>query len=163
MLKANVQEALNKQLNQEIESSYIYLSMAAWLEGKNFRGMARWMRVQAMEEWKHAMKFFDYVIERGGKVQLFDIAAPKSEWANVQDIFADSHKHEMKITGLIYGLAKLVDGEADYATQVFLQWFVTEQVEEEASVEQVVAKLKLVGDGHVGLLFMDAELGKRAG
>jgi ferritin len=163
MLKPKIQDALNGQLNAELASSYLYLSMAAHFEEKNFRGMGRWMRVQAQEEWAHAIKFFDFIISRGGQVSLPAIDAPKSQWASVVDVFDDSYKHECKISGLINGLMKLVESESDFATRAFLQWFVTEQVEEEANVEFIVNRLKMMGEGNVALFMLDSELGKRAG
>lgn len=163
MLKANVQDALNKQLNAELASSYLYLSMAAWFEEKNYRGMGHWMRTQAQEEYGHAMKFYGYIIERGGRVVLGQIGAPKAEWGGISEAFQDAYAHEIQVTRWIHELTKLVMGESDFATQSFLQWFINEQVEEEANVEQIVEKLKMVGESNVGLLFLDSELGKRAG
>jgi ferritin len=162
MLKANVQEAFNNQINAEISSTYLYLSMAAYFEAKNFRGLATWMELQAREEWKHAMKFFGQVNERGGRVILKQIDAPQSEWKSVLDAFEHALSHEIKVTEKIHGLMKLAISESDYATQAFLQWFITEQVEEEASATLIVEKLRLSGDSHVGLLILDGELGKRA-
>jgi ferritin len=163
MLKPKIQDALNGQLNAELASSYLYLSMAAWFEAKNFRGMARWMRTQSHEEWSHGMKFFDFIVSRGGRVSLAAVDAPKAEWANVPEVFEDSYKHECKVTGLINGLMKLVETESDFASRAFLEWFVTEQVEEESQVELIVEKLKMMGESHVALFLLDGELGKRAG
>ena len=162
MLKANVQEALNNQINAEISSSYLYLSMAAYFEAKNFRGLARWMEIQAREEWKHAMKIFAQVHDRGGRVLLKQIDTPQSEWKSVLDVFEHVLSHEIKVTEKIHSLVKLAISESDFATQAFLQWFVIEQVEEEALATQTVEKLRLSGDSHVGLLILDGELGKRA-
>jgi ferritin len=162
MLKSNVQEALNNQLNAELNSSYLYLSMAAWFESRNFRGMAHWMQSQAQEEWKHGMKFYGFVHDRGGRVALKPLDAPKAEWASPLEAFEDAYKHECKITGLIYGLVKQAIAEGDYATQAFLQYFVGEQVEEESQALLIVEKLKMM-EGNVGLMILDAELGKRAG
>lgn len=162
MLKANIQEALNNQINAEIASTYLYLSMSAYFEAKNFRGLAKWMEVQAREEWKHAMKIFAQVNDRGGRVILKQIDAPPSEWKSVLDVFEHVLAHEIKVTEKIHALVKLAINECDYATQAFLQWFVTEQVEEEATAMLVVEKLRLSGDSHVGLLILDGELGKRA-
>jgi ferritin len=163
MLKANVQDALNKQLNAELASSYLYLSMAAWFEEKNFRGMGHWMRTQAQEEHGHAMKIYGYIIDRGGRVVLGQINAPKNEWDCISEAFQDSYNHETQVTRAIHDLTKLAMDNADFATQSFMQWFINEQVEEEATVEQIVEKLKMVGESNVGLLFLDSELGKRAG
>jgi ferritin len=163
MLKPNVQDALNTQLNAEVASSYLYLSMAAHLESQNFRGMAHWMQTQAREEWKHAMKFFGHIIERGGHVTLKQIDAPKGEWKSVLDVFQDTLKHEQCVTAGIHGIVKLSTAESDYATQNFLQWFVNEQVEEESSAQTIVSRLQMMGDGNVGLFILDGELGRRAG
>jgi ferritin len=161
MLKTNVQDALNAQLNAEFASSYLYLSMAAWFDAKNFHGMAHWMRVQTGEEWKHAMKFYTFINDRGGRVLLKQLDAPKTEWASVLEVFEDAYKHECKITGLIHGLVKCATTESDLATQTFLQWFITEQVEEEAQAQLIVEKLKMMGDGNIGLFILDSELAKR--
>ena len=163
MLKPKVLEALNAQVNAELDSAYLYLSMAAWFESKNFRGMARWMRTQSHEEWGHGMKIYDFIVSRSGRVLLAAVDKPKAEWDSAAAIFADSYKHECKVTGLINGLMKLAESESDFATQAFLQWFVTEQVEEEAQVEFIVEKLKMMGESNIALFMLDAELGKRGG
>jgi ferritin len=162
MLKANVQEALNTQINAEVASAYLYLAMAAYFESKNFHGLGRWMEVQAREEWGHAMKIYHQVNERGGRVVLKQIDAPQSEWKSVPEVFDHTLAHEIKVTEKIHGLVKLATAECDYATLAFLQWFVTEQVEEENQVIEIVEKLKLMGESHVGLFMLDSELGKRA-
>jgi len=162
MLKANVQEALNNQINGEIASTYLYLSMAAYFESKNFRGLAKWMEVQAREEWGHAMKIFGHINERGGRVTLKQIDAPPSEWKSVLDVFEQTLTHELKVTEKIHAIVKLATSECDYATLAFLQWFVSEQVEEESQTTSIVEKLKLMGDGNIGLFILDGELGKRA-
>ena len=162
MLKANIQEALNNQINAEVSSAYLYLSMSAYFEAKNFRGLAKWMELQAREEWKHAMKFFAQVNDRGGRVTLKQIDAPQSEWKSVLEVFEHALAHEFKVTEMIHSLVKLAIAECDFATQAFLQWFVTEQVEEELTATLIVEKLRLSGDSHVGLLILDSELGKRA-
>ncbi|MGA2254753.1 MAG: ferritin [Thermoguttaceae bacterium] len=162
MLKANVQEALNNQINGEIASTYLYLSMTAYFETKNFHGLAKWMEVQAREEWSHAMKIFGHVNERGGRVILKQIDAPPSEWKSVLDVFEHTLSHELKVTEKIHALVKLATSESDYATLAFLQWFVSEQVEEEAQTTSIVEKLKLMGEGNIGLFILDGELGKRA-
>ncbi len=162
MLKANVQEALNNQINAEIASTYLYLSMAAYFESKNFHGLAKWMEVQAREEWGHAMKIFHQVNERGGRVILKQIDAPQTEWKSVLEVFEYTLSHEIKVTEKIHALVKLTTSECDYATLAFLQWFVTEQVEEENQVIAIVEKLKLMGESHVGLFMLDGELGQRA-
>ncbi len=162
MLKANVQEALNNQINAEIASAYLYLSMAAYFESKNFRGLAKWMEVQAREEWVHAMKIFHQVNQRNGRVILKQIDAPQTEWRSVLEVFEQTLSHELKVTEKIHALVKLATSECDYATLAFLQWFVTEQVEEETTATEIVERLKLIGESHVGLMMLDGQLGARA-
>jgi ferritin len=162
MLNPRVQEALNKQINAELFSSYLYLSMAAHFEAANLPGLASWMRAQAAEEKTHAMKIFDFVLDRGGRVALAAIDAPTSEWKSPRDVFEDVYAHERKVTGLIGHLVNLALEEKDHATHAFLQWFVNEQVEEERTASLLVDQLKLVGDSGVGLYMFDAQLGRRA-
>jgi ferritin len=155
-----MQEALNTQLNAELYSSYLYLSMAAYYEASDLVGFAHWMRVQAQEELFHAMKFYDFLHERGGKVVLAPIEGPETNWDTANAPFDHAYQHEQKVTGLINDLVNLAIEEKDHATNNFLQWFVKEQVEEEASASEVVQKLKLAGDGS-GLFMIDQELGTR--
>ncbi len=161
MLKKSIEEALNKQLNAELFSSYLYLSMAAYCETIPMKGFARWLRLQADEERAHGMKFFDYIIEAGGTVKLAKIDAPKAEWKSVGEVFDQVYEHEKKVTGLIHTLMDLAIKEKDYATQNFLGWFVKEQVEEEANASEIQAQIRMMGDivGH--LFWLDHELGKR--
>jgi len=161
MLKPNMQEALNAQLNAELYSSYLYLSMSAYLDSQSLAGMANWMRIQAQEELIHVMKFFDFIAERDGRVLLTQVDAPKTEWTSPLDVFQDALGHEQKVTGLINDLVDLSLGERDHAANTFLQWFVTEQVEEEATAKTIVDKLKLIGDNPVALYMLDGELGQR--
>ncbi len=154
-------EALNDQLNFELYSAYIYYSMAAYLESQDMPGFANWMKVQVKEELTHVDKFFTYICEREGRVLMKQIDAPATEWKSPLDVFQDAHKHEQIVTGRINKLVDLSLKESDHATNSFLQWFVTEQVEEEASVKTIIQQLKLAGkDGH-GLLMLDRELGTR--
>ncbi len=161
MLSSKVQEALNRQVNAELYSSYLYLSMVAHLEAKNFRGMAQWMRVQSGEETTHGMKIYDYILERGGGVTLTQIDAPKTSWASPVELFEDAYAHEQKVTAMINGLMDLVIAEKDHAGHDFLEWFVTEQVEEESNAQAIVEQLKLVGDSGVGVYMIDQQLGQR--
>jgi ferritin len=163
MLSKKMESALNGQLNAELYSSYLYLSMAAWFESANMQGMATWMKVQAKEEEAHGMKFFDHIVDRGGRVKLAAIEAPESEWASPLAAFEAVYAHEQKVTGLIVELVKLAEGEGDAASRAFLQWFVTEQVEEEKSADEIVQKLKLVKDMPPALLMLDGLLGQRGG
>ena len=161
MLSEKVQEELNKQLNAELYSSYLYLSMSAYFQSVNLSGFANWMRVQAQEELAHALKFYDYVNERGGRVVLRPVEAPLSEWDSPLAVFEHVYRHEQKVTGLINKLIDLAVKARDHATNNFLQWFISEQVEEEASADEVVQKLKLVGDDASGLFMIDRELAQR--
>ena len=162
MIDGRMQEALNKHANAEFYSSYLYLSMSAYFQSINLTGFAHWMRVQAREELAHAMKFYDHVIERGGRVSLQPVEAPQSQWDSPLAVFQDAYRHEQKVTGLINQLVDEAVQTRDHATNTFLQWFVSEQVEEEASVDAIVQKLRLVGDAPGGLLMIDHELGERA-
>jgi ferritin len=161
MLNEKIQAALNKQLNAELYSSYLYLSMSGYFQSINLPGFANWMRVQAQEELVHAMKFYDFINERGGRVMLQPVEGPPTEWSSPLDAFENAYKHEQKVTGLINDLVNLAVKEGDHATNIFLQWFVTEQVEEEASADEVVQKLKLMGDDGGGLFMLDREMGGR--
>lgn len=161
MISAKMQKALNDQVNEEMFSSYLYLSMAAYFEAKNLKGFANWFRIQSQEEQAHAMKFFNFILQKGGKVSLKQIEAPKSDWKTIPEAFSDTLKHEQKITGLINKLVEVSMAEKDYATHTFLQWFVTEQVEEEANVEDLIQKLEMIGENKSGLYMIDNELGSR--
>lgn len=161
MLSDKIQGALNDQLNAELYSAYLYLSMAAYFHAVGLGGFAQWMRVQAQEELVHAMKFYDFIGERGGRVRLKAIEAPPTEWSSPLEAFKTALKHEEMVSGRINDLMNLALSERDHATQIFLQWFVTEQVEEEASVGEVVQRLKLLGDARQGLFMLDRELGQR--
>ena len=160
-MNTTVQEALNEQIKNELYSAYLYLSMAAYLESVNFKGFAHWMRVQHDEEVTHAMKFFDYVYDRGGRVTLKPIDQPPAEFASVIDVFQKTLAHEQHVTGLIGGLLETAAQEKDYATQAFLQWFVNEQVEEEKNATDLLARLRIAGERGSSLLWIDKEAGKR--
>jgi ferritin len=161
MLSPKLQDAFNKQINAELYSSYLYLSMAAYFESKDLKGMAHWMDIQANEEKAHAMRIFNWVNDRSGRVLLTQIDAPKTEWKSPLEVFEEAYKHEIKITGMINELFTLVAIEKDGAGHDFLEWFCREQVEEEANAQLIVAQLKLVGDNGLGLYMLDQELGKR--
>ena len=156
-----MQKALNAQVNAELYSAYLYLSMSAQFGSKNLPGFANWMRVQCQEEMVHAMKFYDFIIERGGQVVLQAIEGPPTEWETPLAAFEAAYKHEQHVTSLINKLVDLAASESDHATHIFLQWFVTEQVEEEANADAVVQQLKLVGDSVQGLFMVDRELAQR--
>ena len=161
MLSSAVQDAMNQQVNAELYSAYLYLSMAADFEAENLHGMAHWMQVQAKEEAGHAMKFFKYVFERGGRVTLTAIAAPPAEWDSPQLVFEAVYKHECHVTSLINKLVEVAGAEKDYASGVFLQWFVNEQVEEEANASEILHQLKMIGDSKQGLYMLDRHLAQR--
>ncbi len=163
MLSKKMEDALNGQLNAEMYSAYLYLSMAAYFESITMTGMAKWMTVQAKEEHGHAMKFYEFIVDCGGRVKLAAIAAPDTEWASPLSVFEAAYAHEQKVTGLIGSLVKLAKDEGDTATAIFLQWFVTEQIEEEKSASEIVQKLKMIKDAAPALLMLDAILGKRGG
>jgi len=156
-------EALNEQAKWELFSSYLYLAMSAYFSATKLPGFANWMRVQAQEELMHGMKIFDYVIERGGRAELLAIDKPQFEWGSPLEVAEAVYSHEKKVTGLINGLVDLAAEEGDHATLNMLQWFVSEQVEEEANASEIVEKLKMVsGDKGIGVLYMlDRDLGGR--
>jgi len=161
MLDEKMQTALNKQMNAELYSSYLYLSMSAYFQSISLPGFANWLRIQAQEELVHAMKFYDFINERGGRVMLQPVEGPPTEWSSPLDVFENTYKHEQKVTSLINDLVNLAVKEGDHATNIFLQWFVTEQVEEESSADEVVQKLKLMGDAKGGLFMLDREMAQR--
>ena len=161
MLSEKMAAALNEQIIAELYSSYFYLSMNSYFESVSMAGFAHWMRQQAQEEMLHAMKIYDYLHERGGKANLTAIEQPPAQWNSALHVLEDVLAHEIKVTGLINDLVNLAIEERDHAANAFLQWFITEQVEEEAHVGAVVDKLKMVGDDMAGLFAIDQELGKR--
>lgn len=152
---------MNEQVNWELYSGYFYLSMSAYLESINLPGFANWMRVQAKEEQFHAMKIYDYINERGGRVDLKAIEEPPHEWSSPLEIFEETYKHEQKVTSLINDLVDLSMTEKDHATYNMLQWFVDEQVEEESTASELLGKLELIGKDTSTLFLMDQELSKR--
>lgn len=156
-----MEKAINSQIQAELYSSYLYLSMAAHFEAENLRGFAHWMRKQAEEERGHAMKFFDYMVERGGRVVLQALEAPKSSWSSPEEVFEEVLSHERKVTSLINRLYETAGEEKDYASQVMLQWFISEQVEEEASAEEVLARIRMLKGSPQGILMLDRELAQR--
>jgi ferritin len=162
MINSKVESALNDQIRKEFYSSNLYLSMAAHFASQNLKGFAKWMKVQATEETKHGMKIYEHLNERGGKIVLQQIDAPPSNWKSAKEIFAKAYQHEQKVTESINKIVGLARAEKDNATEIFLQWFVTEQVEEEASTNEIAQKLQMIGDNAPALVMLDAELGKRS-
>jgi len=158
MISKKVENELNKQINAELYSAYLYLAMSAWFESKNLKGFANWMRIQNQEETAHAMKFYDYVLERGGKITLKAIEMPKGSWKNVIEIFAETLKHEQYVTSLINNLMNVSLAEKDHAAANFLQWFVNEQVEEEANATDILEQLKMIEGKGPALFMLDREL-----
>jgi ferritin len=161
MITERMQKAIEEQINAELWSAYLYLSMSAYFERQNLQGFANWMKIQWQEEITHAIKFFDYVHERGGQIFLKPIAGVQTDWKNPADTFAETLKHEQHVTALINNLVNIAIEEKDHATSNMLQWFVAEQVEEEANAEQILVQLKLIGDNGYGLLMLDRELATR--
>ena len=161
MIGNAIQELMNEQINKELFSSYLYLSMAAYFEAKNLPGFANWMRIQSDEERGHAMKFYNFILERGGEVTLKAIDAPKTSWSSTLEVGEEVAAHEAKVTAFIYALYELAQKEKDYPAQMMLQWFITEQVEEEKNAAEIVANLKLIEERSTAILMMDHRLAKR--
>ncbi len=161
MLTEKMEKALNGQIQAEFYSAYLYLSMASYFEQNDLPGFANWMRTQFQEEQFHATKQFNYVLERGGKVVLGSIDAPPSTWESTLSVFEATLSHEQMVTGLINDLVYLARDERDNATEIFLQWFVKEQVEEEDSASTIIGQLKLIKDSPHALFMIDRELGQR--
>ena len=161
MLSEKVEKALNEQINAELWSAYLYLSMSMNFESKGLSGIANWFYVQFREEQDHARIFMNYINRRGGRVLLAPIAAVETEWERPIDAFAATLAHEQKVTSLINDLYAIAESEHDYATRDQLNWFVSEQVEEEETAKQYIDKLTLVGDNGMGLYMLDQELGQR--
>ncbi|MGH7168345.1 MAG: ferritin [Nitrospiraceae bacterium] len=161
MLSKALQDAINGQIQHEFYSAYLYLSMSAHFETVHLPGCARWMRLQSQEEASHAMKLFDFVLEREGRVVLQAIEQPPAKFKSPLNVFQQALEHERKVTGMIHGLYELAAKENDYATQVMLQWFINEQVEEERTANDIVEQLKMIGDQPAALFMLDKDLGAR--
>jgi ferritin len=156
-----IEEAVNKQINAELYSAFLYLQMSADFQSKNLPGFANWMQVQFGEENKHAMKFYKYILDRGGKVKLSAIDAPKQSWKTALEAFEEAYAHEQKITGMINDLLELARAEKDYPTESMLKWFVDEQVEEESQTLQMLEIIKGMGDSKNALYMLDHRMAKR--
>ena len=162
MLNKKVEEALNAQINAEMWSAYLYLSMSAWCAAEGKPGMANWYEVQFREEQDHARIFFNYVLQRGGRVNLRPIDAVPTEWKSALDEFESTLAHEQKVTALFNDLFALITVEFDYATQSMLKWFIDEQVEEEENAQNIIDNHRMLGDaGGYGLYVLDKELAAR--
>ncbi len=154
-------DAINDQINYELYSGFIYLSMATWCEEQNLPGFAHWLEVQYQEEFAHAMRFYRHITERGGRVILKEIEAPKTEWASPLEVFEDAYEHEKKVTARIYKIGDIADEEKDRGAMGLLQWFYDEQVEEEKNTSEIRDTLKRMGDSPHALFMLDKELGAR--
>ncbi len=161
MISDAMQKGINDQINKELYSSYLYLSMAAYFEGKNLPGFAKWMYVQADEERGHGMKLFEHLVDRGGRVTLAPIAGPQTEWKTSLEVFKQVQSHEAAVTASINALYETALKEKDYAAQVLLQWFITEQVEEEKNAADIVQQLELIDARGTAVLMLDHQLAKR--
>ena len=162
MIGERLNEAINNQIKNELESYYIYLSMAAYFESASLDGMGHWMRCQAHEEMIHAMKFYQHLIDRGGNVLLQDLRQLKTEWSSPLEAFKDALEHERFITGTINDLTTIAREDKDYQSEPLLAWFSDEQIEEEATAGKITDELEMIGDDKSALLMMDRELGQRA-
>ena len=161
MLNAQLENALNEQMNSELYSAHLYLSMAAYFETETLPGFAHWMRIQHSEEVSHALRIFDYINDRDGRAVINAIAQPPTEFESVQSAMEMAYDHERAVTAMIEDLYRVAQEHKDYATHVLLEWFIEEQVEEEKSALDIVDYLKRIGDDGTGILILDARLGDR--
>lgn len=162
MLSKKMQDLMNEQIQAELYSAQLYLSMSVYCSAENYKGTASWLKLQYEEETSHGMKFLNYILERGGEVELKTIEAPPVKFGSMLKLFEEVLAHEMKVTALIHKLYEAAVKEKDYAAQIFLQWFIEEQVEEEANATEIVAQLKMIGEKSPGgMFYLDKELGKR--
>lgn len=161
MLKDKIRDKLNDQLKHELESAYLYFAMAGYFEDINLKGFAHWMKHQANEELDHSTRIFDYMLDRGSKPQLAALEAPRQDWGSPLEAMTDAYDHECFVSKKIDECVSLTLKENDHFTNTFLQWFVSEQIEEEATADDLVQKLKLIGDSSGGLFLLDAELARR--
>lgn len=161
-MSAALQKAMNDQIRKEFSASYLYLAMAAWCAERNFDGFAKWMRIQADEERSHAMRIYDFLLDRGGHVALGEVAEPAVKWKTVFEVFDAARRHEQMVSSSINALYARGVQEKDYPSQIMLQWFINEQVEEEKTSTAVVERLRLVGESVPGLLLLDRQMGERS-
>ena len=161
MLNDRMQQLMNERVNMEFYAAYLYLSMVAYFESENLPGMASWMRSQVQEELFHGMKMFDYINERGGRVVLTQIDTPIAEWDSALDVFRAGFEHELKVTAAYNEILSAAREERDHASEIFLQWYVTEQVEEESNFDATIHQLERIGDSSNALLMFDREMGQR--
>jgi ferritin len=161
MISKKMEDAVNAQINKEMFSAYLYLSMSSYAEVSGFKGIATWFKVQYHEEMVHSMKFYEYIIRKGGTVKLCAIEEPKREFHSPLELFEQALVHEEYVTKSINDLVDLAIAEKDHATKVFLDWYVTEQVEEEQNATEIIQTLKMIGDNKAALYMYDKELGAR--
>lgn len=161
MIKENIEKLLNEQINFEIFSAYTYRAMGAYCDSIDLTGFAHWFKIQAKEEEAHVERFYNYIVERGGRVLLTAIDAPETNWKSVKHAFEDGYNHEVEVSERINKIMTLAINENDHATRSFLNWFVDEQVEEEASFDSIIKQLTLIGDSGHGLFMMDKDMGTR--
>jgi ferritin len=161
MISKKMTDCINQQINRELYSAYLYLAMAAGAKAVNLNGFANWFTVQFHEETTHAMKMFGYLAEQGSRVELKAIEQPPKDFSSSLEMFEETLAHEKKVTKMIHGLADLAQKESDHATYAFLQWFVTEQIEEEANAVDIIEKLKLINKSGAALIMLDHQLGER--
>jgi ferritin len=159
----SMEQALNDQVSKEFYAFYLYLAMSAWFAERNFDGFAKWMRIQADEERAHALRLYDFVLDRGGHITLGPVQEPPTRWKTPFEVFDDAKKHEQLVSGSINELYTRALAEKDYPSQVMLQWFISEQVEEEKTSTAIVERIRLVGDEPSGLLILDNQMGQRTG
>ena len=162
MISPTMQDALNAQINIEQASAQLYLAMSAHCDARSFKGFSHWLKVQASEETAHAAKLIQFLLDRGGRLQLRAIPAPQAEFGTIIEVFEKTLDHEKAITAKISSLFELARKEKDFASEITLQWYVTEQVEEEATVSQIVDQLHAVGDKGGAIWYLDSKMGKRA-
>ena len=161
MISTTMATALNEQIKWEMYSANLYLGMSAYMQDAGLTGFAHWMRIQYQEETAHALKLYDFLLARGGQVVMLPIDAPAAEWANVLEVFEATLAHEQEVTRRINELVRLAKEEKDFATDIFLHWFVSEQVEEEETVKDIISKLRLIKGEGQGMLLLDKDLGSR--
>lgn len=162
-MNKKLQQAFNDQIKNEIYSAYLYLAMSAYAETKNYPGISHWMKVQFKEELAHAMKQFEFLVDRGVRVALQAIPQPQVEFASAQELFEKTLEHEQKVTGMIHALVYLARDVKDTAAEIFLQWFVTEQVEEEKNATSILDTIKMIKPDSAGMIMLDRELARREG
>ncbi len=162
MMTQTMTDTFNEQINRELYSAYLYTSMEHWFMKKGLKGFANWFKVQAGEELNHARKIMDYINERGGRIRLKAVSMPDSDWQNILSVFENSLSHEEYVTSEINRISELAEEEKDKASEIFLQWFIQEQIEEESSINSIIDALRMIGNSVVATFDLDRELLKRS-